>query len=141
MARIAAELKRGFLRSILREAQAASPQITLATALGLYQESQFSNTKSGRVIVSTGGNGKSVTFNMPQIGLQLMQDEIMALTEEFFAVYADALVTLGVAGTNPAGDPAIFAQMLLDDRMQTITEMRMDFTLIRSWTTGAGINQ
>lgn len=77
---------------------------------------------------------------MPQIGLQLMQDELMALTEEYFAVYADALVSLNVAGTNPTGDPAIFAQMLLDDRMQSITETRMDFTLIRTWTNGVGIN-
>lgn len=140
MARIAADIKRGFLRSILRDAQAASPQITLAAALGAFQAAAYNNTKSGRVIVSTSGNGKSVTFNMPQIGLQLMQDELMALTEEYFAVYADALVSLNVAGTNPTGDPAIFAQMLLDDRMQSITETRMDFTLIRTWTNGVGIN-
>lgn len=141
MAILKGEIKRGFLRQIFTQAQAASPQITLATALNTFQLNSFNAVKSGHMVVSTAGNGKSVTFNIPQIGLQIMQDEVMAFSEELFGVYADALVALNVAGTNPTGDPAIFAQMLTDDRMQSISSVRQDFTLIRTWTNGLGVQQ
>jgi hypothetical protein len=140
MACLAGAIKRGFLRQIFAQAQASQTAVTLGAALLAFQANAFSSVQSGRLIVSTSGNGKSVAFSMPTMG-QIVPDELMSFSEELFEVYSDALTALGTLGTDPNLDPPIFAQMLLDDRMQTVTEVRMDFTPTRLWTNGVSAPQ
>src|SRR6266705_4856627 len=93
MARIVAEIKRGFLRTLFRQAQATGPT-PLEDALNAFQDGGFEGIKTGRLVTAHAGAGKSVTFQLPQIWQTFTQEEIFSLSEELQAVYTDAIVTL-----------------------------------------------
>lgn len=130
MAVLKSEIKRGFLRSLYRGTTVPPDTATLAEALATFQTNGFDALKSGRLVIASAGAGHQVSFALPMIGQQLAQDEVFALSEEFFAIYADA--SAGLTETNPGdNDATIFAAMMADDRMASITEVRQDYSLLR----------
>lgn len=126
MARLRAEIKRGFLRSLWRVAKPATK--TVNDFLGDFQASCFQWVQSGRIIASTSGGGYSSSFAEASAALELTPTEVFALSEEFFTIYTF------VMSSNPPADPAatgddaepIINAMLDDDRMQTVRYVHPD---------------
>ncbi len=139
MAQLQAQFKRGCLRSLFR---AASTQaLTLYNALTNYQDSLFAIVQKGRTIGSTASNGHSLSFKMPPVFDQLTQDQAFQLSEEFLAIYTDALTVLNLSAipADQTQDNNIFNTMLADDRLQSITHYGTDYTAIRFPTYGTGV--
>ena len=124
MARLRAEIKRGFLRSLWRTAKADSK--TVAEMLDAFQAECFGWVKSGRIVANTSGGGYSTAFAELSAGLDLSPLEVFALSEEFFAVQTDTLA----ASSSLTGDDLING-MMADDRMQGIREYHVDDSLLR----------
>jgi hypothetical protein len=123
---LSAEIKRGFLNSLARKT--ADTSTALADALTAFQDQSFSAVKSGRLIVTHSGAGKSVTFQLPEIGRMFSQEQVFALTQEFLEVYSDAKITLSAQGNSSPDDPSILAVMLADIRLADIDCHAPDFT-------------
>jgi hypothetical protein len=139
MALLRGELKRGFLRQIVTNANSAS--VNLSDALNAFQATCFAAVSGGRLIASDSANGQAVSFKVP--ANNFTEDTIMELSEEFQAVYADALTTLATAGTSIPQNPKdannlLFNTMMADDRLQSITDRRTDYTSTRFPSFGAG---
>jgi hypothetical protein len=129
MVKLSAEIKRGFLNALYIQSKAASTP--LQDALEQLLLTGFDAVKSGRLVVSHAGSGKVVTFQMPPIGKQFTQEAVFELSQELLEVYADACVTLGISSDeeeDTANDPNVFATMLNDDRLQSVTDVYRDFT-------------
>lgn len=134
MARIPAEIKRGLLQFLADQAQDSG--ITLLAALKAYSKARFEEIQSGRFVVSTSGNGSSVSFYTAPVGMPLQPDQFAAVAQEFREVFTTALATLQTAGTANPTDAQLLSTMLADDRLQTVTEARLDVTLMR-WYGGS----
>ena len=128
MAQIRAQLKRSFLRSLWRQAQRDG--VTLPQALDTWQEQLFPQVKKGRQISSAAAAGASTQFSAPRFEF-LNADSAMELSEELIVVYEDCLAAATTAAAD-TGDAAIFTRMMLDDRLQTISQQYDDFTLLRT---------
>ena len=92
VATITSEIKRGFIRSLARQADAQG--VSLEDALDSFQSSQFDQVKSGRFVASTANGSRSVTFSIPTSISQLQPDVFFALTEELCAACEVALAAL-----------------------------------------------
>lgn len=140
MAILQAEIKRGFLTALARQAGAAS---TLNDTLTGFQDYCFSpELKRGRLITASSGNAHHTAFQMAANGFQMTQDQIFALSQEFLEVYSDSLSSLQTA-TPPIPTPSdaqILATMLIDDRMTSIRSYQNDYTATRFPTFGPGVN-
>ena len=132
MAQIRAEIKRGFLRSLYRQAKLNAQ--ALSDALDAFQDHGFMALKSGRLLVSSSGNGHSSTFQLPTQWQQFTPDEVFSLSEELEQVYADAITTLNTNGNATPNDDQIFAVMIDDDRLADIDSVGRDYSLLR-WPT------
>jgi hypothetical protein len=139
VARIAAAKRRGFLRCIVLNANAAA--VPLPDALNTFQLGIFGNVQSGRLISSVGASGKSTAFKTP--ANDFSEDELFDLAEQFQAILNDAFATLQANNVALPQDVVdqnqlLFNTMLEDDRLATITSKRTDFTLIRFPSLGTG---
>lgn len=129
MARLRAEIKRGFLRSLWRAASKAGG-VTVKEMLEGFQDGGFQWIRTGRVVLSTAGGGYSSAFNPVSDTRELTEAEVFAFSEELFSVYAQVL------SDNPALSPdndgqAIIDAMLADDRMWGVREVMHDHSLLR----------
>lgn len=130
MAYLQAQLKRGFLNSLYR--QGAKAGLPLLESLTAFQDNGFAAISTGRLIGSTSGNGKSVSFIMPPVGKQFSEEQVFILSQELLEVYANALVTLAISQPQDnTHDASIIATMLADDSLQTVRSMMYDFTALR----------
>src|SRR5262245_60523125 len=127
MALIRAEIKRGCLRSLFRQAQAAAT--TLQVALDAFQDGGFKAIKSGKIVIATAGAGHSTQFAVPDQWRSFSQEEIFSLTEELEQVYSDSKAQLIANGNTDPDDQTIFDAMMADDRLQTVTRTQTDYTL------------
>jgi hypothetical protein len=129
VARLRAEIKRGFLRSLWRTASAAT--IPLAECLAAFQDRGFQWIRDGRIIINTAGGGYSTGFQANEVIRELTPEEVFALSEEFFGVYTDAQTTLSAAGQDPNDDELAFATMMADDRLNASRVQMPDYTMLR----------
>lgn len=125
---IRAQLKRAILNSLYRQ---ATTQVPLLNILQSYQDSLVTGTKGGRVIEATSEAGHSVKWRTPNPGDFFRPEHAAELTQQFLEVYADSVTALNSQGIPSPTDAQIVAQMLADDRLQSITVTRTDHTLIR----------
>jgi hypothetical protein len=131
VARLAAEFKRSLLRSIYVQGQATATP--LAVAITSFQMQGFQAVGGGRQVTATAGAGKSHTFAVPQIWMDVTQPELFQVAEEFQATYQQALTTLNIpAPTDAAQDAVIFPEMLA--LLPTITSWGKDYSTLR-WPT------
>lgn len=131
-----AAIKKAFLRCLWNNGQnSASTLLELLTA---FQLSGFSALKTGRLIVNTSGGGYSTSFQVPEIGAQFKQEQIFALSEEFFGLYESAIYTLSQSDP-PVTDPTdaqIYQTMMSSDSLQGYRTTMTDVTMIRYPTFG-----
>ena len=128
MASLAGEIKRGFLRGIYLTA--SNSAFALSDALNSFTLQGFGVVQTGQLVLTSGGNGHSVTFQVPSQWQTFSPEEVFSLAEEFQAVYSDALVTLSSQGNATPTDAQIFAIMIADVRLATINVAYSDFTLL-----------
>ena len=130
--RIQAQKKRAQLRQILLVG-AISTASTVADALLNFQTAvNEQNFQKGRQYISTSGNGQSASYQMAVSGSQWTQENIFAMSEEYFEILDRTLdnnPNLTDDGSAPS-TRAIFAAMLLDDRFQAVTSRGLDVTLL-----------
>src|SRR2546422_3257683 len=138
MAKIRAGLKRAFLRAIYTASQSKEWQVFFPSS-ELLEESQsglgnilthfllqgFDACKLGRFSIGSAGLGHEVKWAPPAVWQSMSQDQVFELAEELIEVYEDAYATL------PDNDEELFRRMLADDRLQSVTSLQKDFTLIR----------
>lgn len=133
---IRAGLKRSILNSLARQAITVGPPdnppqgVSLITVLGAYQDALVAGVKSGRVVEATASTGRSVKFRTPVLGEHFRQEDVCELAQEYLEVYADAVSALNIQSIPNPTDAQILAQMLNDDRLQSVTVTRRDFTLL-----------
>ena len=128
MAQIRAQLKRGVLNSLAR--QAATAKVTLLNALNAYQDALIAGVKAGRTIEVSSGAGHMSKFRTPFLGEHFRPEDMAELTQEFVEVYSDSLGVLATGGNSSPTDAQVLATMLIDDRMQSVTRTRVDYTII-----------
>ena len=122
MVRIQSEIKRGFLRSLWREGKAAAA--TLAETLNGFQDAQFSQIRTGQILISTSGGGYSTSLRIPNLSDQITNEQFTALAEEYQTIYGDVVTQIGGSPT----DDTIFAAMIADDRLQGVRSFMGDYT-------------
>jgi hypothetical protein len=139
MAQIRAGLKRAFLRAIYQASQSEEWKVFFPSS-ELLEEAQsglgnilthfllqnFDACKQGRFSVGSSGLGHEVRWAPPAIWAAMSQDQVFELAEELIEIYEDAKAAVGFGG-----DAEIFARMLADDRLQSVTSLNRDFTAIR----------
>lgn len=133
MVRLRGVIKRGFLRSLWRAAKPSA--LSVAEMLAAFQDSGFQWVKSGRLVLSTSGGGYSSSFTATETVRELTQEEVFALSEEFFAIYEDCQAL----SPAPADDDAMILAMLADDRMQTVRQEMLDVTGLRFYVQGGTV--
>jgi hypothetical protein len=137
-ANIRAGLKRSILNSIARQAADSSQNASgnLLPALESYQDALVCGIKGGRLVESTSQNGHMTKFRVPVIGDHFRQEDIVEMAEDFIEIYNDSLTVLATAGNTSPDDPTILTAMLADDRLQSVTTTRTDYTLMNFPTRG-----
>lgn len=124
MATVSTEYKRLFLRDLQWSAE--DQNISLADALKAAARGRLSETKTGRVIISTAGNGKSVSFNTPS-SASFSPQVAAELCSELLDRYDAAVAYLGGTPT----DADILAEMLA--MLQVVAEASTDFSDLRTY--------
>ena len=127
-AQVRGQLKRAILNSLFRQ---ATDTISLLDILESYQDALVAGVKGGRIVEATSQAGHSTKFRTPNPGEHFRPEDMGELTQELLEVYNDALVTLSAQGNASPTDAQIVAVMLADDRVQSITKTRSDYTLLR----------
>ena len=117
--------KRLFLRGVKWDA--ASGSVTLINQLKTVAQARLTDTAKGRALVSTSGNGRTVTFQIPANGAGVTALEIVDLIEELHRLYESAVSYLGGSPT----DDQIFAEMLR--LLEPVVEVENDFSNLRGW--------
>ena len=91
--------------------QGAGPR--LYDALKACAFSQLTITQTGRLVMTSSGNGQTTTFALPPNQSGLTPVAIHELFEEFLTRFEDALTDLGIAmPADSSQDANIFAQMM-----------------------------
>lgn len=130
MAKIASEIKRGFLRSLCRQATEAG--LSLEETLEQFQTTQFNSIKSGRFIASTSNGSRNVSFSIPTAISQLQPDEFFSLTEELCAACETAIAAIATAGNSDPTNDQVRAQMLELDNFYGAQSYSVDFWGLRA---------
>jgi len=125
VASIASEIKRGFLRSLTRQAEEAG--LSLEETLESFQTAQFAQVKDGRFVASTTNGSRSVSFSVPTVVSQLQPDEFFSLTEELCAACEVALAALVAAGNSTPTNAQVRTQMLELDSFWGASSYSFDF--------------
>jgi hypothetical protein len=128
MAALQAEIKRGVLRTLFRQSQ--TDVVKLSDSLARFQDSGFDGIKSGRLVITSAGFGRSVGFAPPASWQQFTQEQIFSLSEELLATYDTAKSNLAASGNASPTDQQIFDSMMADDRLQTVTSVQKDWSTI-----------
>jgi hypothetical protein len=129
VAQIKAINARGLLDDLAQEAKAGT--VNLIDVIRAAKKSVQSNSfRAGRIYVSSSGSGQSHSFQIPQTyTADFSTVQIAAQYQEFVEIYNDN-VGYGLI-TTPTDADAVLAVMLADDRLQTVTERRLDITGLR----------
>ena len=128
MAQVRGQLKRAILNSLYRQ---ATVSVTLISILQAYQDALVVGVKGGKIVEATSQAGHSTKFRTPNPGEHFRPEDMGEMTQEFLEVYADAVATLKAQGNNTPTDTQIVTQMLGDDRLQSITVTRRDYSILR----------
>ncbi len=140
MANLPAELKRSFLQSIYDAVVGGTANADFVTGtpsddnviasledgLKAFQRMGFSSLKTGRLSLGSSGLSHEVKWAAPQQWRAFSQEEVGSLAQELREVYNEAVETLG-SGT----DLAILNTMMASDRMQSISSIQHDYTMLR----------
>lgn len=129
MAQIKAINARSLLDDLAQEAKAANLDLidVIRAAKKAVQSPTF---RLGRIYVSTSGSGQSASFAIPQqYTAEFTPVMLAAQFQEFVEIYLFC-VSQGLITDSTDAD-ADAATMLADDRLQTVTERRLDITGIR----------
>jgi len=129
VAQIKAINARGLLDDLAQEAKAGTVNLidVIRAAKKAVQTASFC---SGRIYVSSSGSGQSHSFQIPQTyTADFSTVQIAAQYQEFVEIYNDN-VGYGLI-TDATNADAVLAVMLADDRLQTVTERRLDITGLR----------
>ena len=129
MAQIKAINARGLLDDLAQQAKKTSVDLidVIRAAKSAVQSNSFRN---GRIYVSSSGSGQSHSFQIPQTyTADFSVVQIAAQYQEFVEIYTDN-VGWGII-TDPTNADTALAAMLADDRLQTVTERRLDITGLR----------
>lgn len=110
------------------KAQANAQSIALLTFLENAIVAAGSNVGTGGQIISTSGNGRSVTFAIPNAAQGMTQDEYRDLLMALYKCCESAIETLDIASPTAANNAAIFAQMRLDVLFAPVQTYRPDFS-------------
>lgn len=132
MVHIQADKKLAQLRQILLVGAVSASQKVFDALLGFQTQVNEQNFQVGRQYSSTSGNGQSASYSMLNAGSQWTQENVFAMSEEYFRILDDTLVanpSLTDDG-NPASTTAIFNAMRYDDRLRTVTRRGLDSTLL-----------
>ena len=129
MAQIRAIQARGLLGSIARGAAAGTVDL-IDALVAAYESVGTASFKSGRIYVSSSGNGQSHSFLIPsQFTASFSTERIAEQYQEFIEIYNDSVAAgLITDGTDLSADLAV---MLADDRLQTVESRRLDISGIR----------
>ena len=100
---------------------------------------QYSNGETGLTVISTSGNGRSVSFLMPDFRKTFTQDDARHLWVQMLKTYNTAVEKLIHEGTiaavpaigDSSQDQTIVNKMLCSNWCATITEHYNDLTLLR----------
>ena len=129
MAQIKAINARGLLDDLAEQAKATAVDLidVIRAAKKAVQSNSF---RAGRIYVSSSGSGQSHSFQIPQTyTADFSTVQIAAQYQEFVEIY-NHNVGYGLIPT-PTDADAVLAVMLADDRLQTVTERRLDITGLR----------
>lgn len=144
MANLRAEIKRAFLQSIFDAVQNDVaqrdfvtgtptddiPVISLEDGLKAFQREHFATLHRGLLSLGSAGIGHEVKWSPPEVWKDFDQTTMFSLAQEFREVYNDVVATGSFVS-----DLAILNAMMADDRMQTVTSLQRDFTMLR-WNQG-----
>lgn len=133
---VTAARKRLFLRYLFFNAQNSGKSLftVLSELMNAYVGQVVGTASGARQPITHSGNGRTVTFAIPDHFKFETSEERGDLIELLFEVYSDALTTLGFTQKpdwDPEQDTAIFNTMMDDDRVQTIKSTHTDHTLGR----------
>jgi len=131
VAQIQAEIKRAMLRQLAEGAKKTGStfkETLLAFQSAITDQPSF---RKGKILVSTSGSGQSSSFQISNLGQQLIPENWLAMTEEFFDILDDTLGAFALTddGTPNATDN-IFNAMKQDSRLYGVTASGLDVTLI-----------
>lgn len=128
--------KKGFLGFIARKADAADG--TLYSVLIAFHDTAYERISNGKQVVATSGNGRSVSYMIPDFFKTLTQDEVRWLMVELLDTYWAALTTLGLSmpPSDNSQDSSILSAMFATDNMQRIETVQVDHTSMRYPTYG-----
>lgn len=129
MAQIRAIEARGILDDIAQGAKTSA--LDLIEAIRAAKAAVLTPSfKSGRVYVSTSGNGQSASFLIPSaVSADFTPTRVAAQLQEFIEIYNDCVAD-GLI-TDASDVDADLAVMLADDRLQSVTSRRADFSSLR----------
>lgn len=128
MIRVQSEIKRAILRQVAKGAKDSAAPLADAL-LALQTKATDASFLTGRLLISTSGNGQSASFQINTAGFS--QDVFVGLTEELIQVCEDAIAG-GAADTGSESDTdALFSAMCADDRLQCVRVQHGDFTALR----------
>lgn len=129
---LTADDKVGFLQNMAWDAQDKGQSIFVV--LKSHYRAAFTRDWNGKQVVASSGNGRSVSYTIPDFYKTLTQDDVRRLWVQLLACYNAALATLGIpqpADTDFSKDATILSTMLASDSMQFIETVQVDHTLLR----------
>lgn len=103
------------------DAEDATPPLTLEDGLKAAARARLTMTSKGQTLLSTAGNGHSVTFSLPAAGQGVTPTEIVCLCEELLQSYSDSSAALVASGVTTPTDEQILTEML--DRLQPVSRL------------------
>lgn len=121
--------------------KSVSGGVSLQSVLNAFQDKVIGGTTDGNLIVSTSGNGRSVSMVIPDFLKTFTPDDAADLSQSLIEIYIAACATLVLpfpAIDDPSNDAIIYATMLASNAMQAIREWQNDYTIIRWPTVGSG---
>lgn len=125
MADIKAETKRSFLRSLYRQ---TSDTATLLSVLEAFQDDKFSSLSGGKIISATSQAGHSTQYVAPTASSAFTEDQILALAEEFLALYDAVKSDLATEGNATPTDEDIFNRMIASNALASVNEEYSSYT-------------
>lgn len=126
------DFKRLFVQGLKWDAEDQSTEespVTFYAALKAASRARLTDNKTGRVLIGSAGNGRTVTFALPMNGQGLTPTDIAELCGEMLRRYDEAKADLVAAGTADPTDDEIYAELLA--KLVPITESTIDMQGMR----------
>lgn len=127
--------RQGYLQVLAWNAQDADS--SLYNVIKSAVRCAFKDTNAGRQVISTSGNGRSVSVLVPDFFKTMTHDDVRRWFVSLLAIYTSTRAHLGFAAItdenddDTSNDAAIVAAMMADDRLNAVTEFTNDFTTLR----------